>query len=155
MSPKLIYVVIAFMLCSSVVNILLSRKRERRIRRYALNNGFSFCDDVLPGDFPLAQCDFSTSNWATKIRGAVTGKREDHNFLFFDWIVECGRNGRSYAQTVIAIPGNHRNSWVTRLDCSLTTEQADNWTVCYRRDFILPADEIDSLISSLYVPRVF
>jgi hypothetical protein len=146
--PVPVYLFLALIAACYMWDFMEGRTRAKQIQRYAQSVGFTYSGSALPADFPLAQCDlYATFKWQDlTIHNAAMGTWQGKEILFFDWKATNGETGS--AGTILAFRGNDRKLWIARLDCTLKTEQVDNWTLLFR-EYQLPIGEIQALMSGL------
>jgi len=138
------YIIFGILACFIVWTLVQDWKRTREIRQYAENKGLTFIGVSLPISFPISE---TSVGWASSVKNAVVGDRNEKELLFFDCTLGSGKSRRT--QTVVAIRGPEECFRPVRFGPFLQTEKVGEWSLVYRSKQRLPLEEIDALLAEV------
>jgi hypothetical protein len=138
------YLFVAAFVCLVVRSLVLERVRSKRIWQFARSAGFAYIGATLPTSFPLRE---TSVGRAQSIQNVFAGCKGNRELVFFDCRLGTGKS--AYSQTVIAIRGSGECFGLPRFDISVTTERVEDWTLMYRPKHVIPAEELEALVSSI------
>jgi hypothetical protein len=138
------YVFVAAFVCLVVRSLVRERVRSKRIWQFARSTGFTYIGAALPASFPLEETSVGRTQ---SIQNAVAGCKGNTELVFFDCRLGAGKH--TYSQTVVAVRGSGEYFGLPRFDISVTNERVEDWTLMYRPGQVIPAEELEALVSNV------